>query len=434
MFWGVWALAVVLSLVVGCGDNNGSNSSSSRTSYQLDWINFGPYLEGQNPNLGVTVPEQQLRDRLKIIAPYVKGLRSFGSTQGLENLARIAKQEFGLKTAIGAWLSTNTAANEQEMNNLIAAARAGYVDIAIIGSEVLSRNDLSETNLLNYLARFRAAVPGVPVTTAEVYGVLAAHPNLMAACDVIFANYYPYWEGINVNDAVALVYVDHLSLIARVGGKQVYVSETGWPSEGNTINNAVANASNANYYFNDIASWARQQNIQLIYFEAFDEPWKADYEGPQGAHWGIFTKDGVMKPGRQDVFDGKTLPDDWSCKVPVGGAGTPAIAFTLVPPKGSTNDLQGQVRHVIAKNYAVAVYIKVGSGWWTKPLWVQPKTSISCTGSWTCDITTGGIDTTASEIAAYLIPATYDPPLANGGALLEAELLTRAVVSVKVTR
>ncbi len=253
---------VIMSLASNCRPNGNQTSSSATPqppatpplAYQLDWINFSPYLDGQNPNWGSVVSEQQLRDRLKIIAPYVKGIRSFGSTQGLENLARIAKQEFGLKTAIGAWLSANTYANDHEMSNLITAAKAGYVDIAIIGSEVLLRNDLSESDLLNYLAKFKAAVPNIPITTADVYNVLLAHPNLLAASDVVFANYYPYWEGKQIKDAVAFVHANHLAVITQAGGKQVYVSETGWPSDGNTIGSAVPNADNAVYFFKDIVS------------------------------------------------------------------------------------------------------------------------------------------------------------------------------------
>ncbi len=135
----------------------------------------------------------------------------------------------------------------------------------------------------------------------------------------------------------------------------------------------------------------------------------------------------------QDVFDGKTLPDDWSCNAPVGGAGTPAMVFTLVPPIGSFANLQGQVWHVLPINHAVTVYIKIG-GWWTKPYWNQPKVTINCDGTWTCDITTGGVDELASEIAAYLVPASYNPPLARGGALPETELLANSVAHIKVTR
>lgn len=106
--------------LIGCSSKNDNNSSSSSLSTsaptstvasQREWINFSPYVDSQDPNLGSTVSEQQIRDRLKTIAPYVKGIRTFGSAQGLEKVAQITKQEFRLKTAIGSWLSANTVAN-----------------------------------------------------------------------------------------------------------------------------------------------------------------------------------------------------------------------------------------------------------------------------------------------------------------------------------
>ena len=98
--------------------------------------------------------------------------------------------------------------------------------------------------------------------------------------------------------------------------------------------------------------------------------------------------------------------------------GVPDLQFTSVPPIGSFDNLTGVVTGGINPELlAVAVYIKVGSGWWTKPYWNAPKTSIKSDGTWVCDITTGGIDSTATEITAYLIWRTTDPPSASGGAL-----------------
>lgn len=97
---------------------------------------------------------------------------------------------------------------------------------------------------------------------------------------------------------------------------------------------------------------------------------------------------------------------------PVGPLpGEPGIEFTYIPPHGSFNNLKGKVTGVNPSDYRIAVYIYV-SGWWTKPYWNRPKTSISSNGSWICDITTGGNDEFATVIRAYLIKATYDPPLA----------------------
>lgn len=61
-------------------------------------------------------------------------------------------------------------------------------------------------------------------------------------------------------------------------------------------------------------------------------------------------------------------------------------------------------------DYRVVVYIKVASNCWIKPYWLSPLTIIQADGAWVCDVTTGGIDETATEISAYLVHATYNPP------------------------
>jgi len=96
--------------------------------------------------------------------------------------------------------------------------------------------------------------------------------------------------------------------------------------------------------------------------------------------------------------------------------------FTYVPPKGSISDLQGRVCGVVTAQFNIAVYIQVNGGWWTKPYWTQPTTSINVDGSWTTDITTGGIDETATKIVAYLIPVGVAPPLRSGQPDLPPEL------------
>ncbi len=116
--------------------------------------------------------------------------------------------------------------------------------------------------------------------------------------------------------------------------------------------------------------------------------------------------------------------DEESCKV-INDGGIPAIWFTYVPPYGSYDNLKGSVSNMLPENYSVAVYIKVG-GWWTKPYWSRPKTYIDKCGNFKTDITTGGIDETATEIRAYLILDSYDPPLAYGNSLT-AEIEDNAV-------
>lgn len=401
--------------------------------YRVHGLNFGPFIDGQDPNWGSIVDESQVRERMWIIAPYTNWARTYGTGGGLEVCGMVA-HDFGLKAAIGAWLGKDRLANDEEIKNLIKAAKAGEADLLIVGSEVLHRGDLPEDELIRYINKVKRAVPGIEVTTSDVYSALLAHPNVIDACDVIFANYYPYWEGIHIDHAVAHTHSRHQELVAKSGGKRVIASEIGWPSAGNTIGNAVPSLENACFHFINFVSWARTEKVDYFYFEAFDEQWKDQYEGPQGAHWGIWNKYGEMKPCMVDVFRGLTIEDNWTCKDMPGGPGEPEIKFTYVPPYGSFNNLNGRVFHVWPEDYRVAVYIYVYGGWWTKPYWNRPLTTIDCDGKWTCDITTGGIDQKATQIIAYLVPADYQPPLAYGGSLPKQELESVAVDWVKRNR
>jgi hypothetical protein len=123
-----------------------------------------------------------------------------------------------------------------------------------------------------------------------------------------------------------------------------------------------------------------------------------------------------------------------SCNTVTGGPGTPSIAFTTVPPIGSTNNLQGQVLLVAPAGHYAAVYIEVNGGFWTKPYFDAPETKLSCNGTFTSDITTGGDDPQATRITAFLLPDDYEAPLLGGEESLPATLYSNAVATVSVNR
>lgn len=99
------------------------------------------------------------------------------------------------------------------------------------------------------------------------------------------------------------------------------------------------------------------------------------------------------------------------------------IEYSYVPPYGSNADLEGVVWGVNPADYNVATYIQVGS-WWTKPTAANRVMTIDGDSTWSCDITTGGADTTATKVASFLVPNGFEPPLALGAPYLDAELYT----------
>jgi len=112
-----------------------------------------------------------------------------------------------------------------------------------------------------------------------------------------------------------------------------------------------------------------------------------------------------------------------------------SIEFTSVPPYGSFNNLQGKVHGVAPATNRIAVFIYVtGAGWFTKPSCGVPLTTIQPDGTWTADITTGGMDQNATRIAAYLVPAIYSQPCVTNEFCLPAGIAQLAIASVIATR
>ena len=118
---------------------------------------------------------------------------------------------------------------------------------------------------------------------------------------------------------------------------------------------------------------------------------------------------------------------------PAVSASIPTIEFTNVPQYGSFENVQGRVTNVTPADYKVSVY-KYVSGWWTKPTFQNPLTSINPDGSWSCDITTGGYDQYATKVKAYLIPNGYNPPQLSGQEIFPPELELKSVASIEAVK
>ncbi|MFD1316547.1 MFS transporter [Namhaeicola litoreus] len=253
---------------------------------------FSPYLEGQN--VGDQLSEKQIQQRMDIIAPYTKWIRSFSSTDGNEFIPKVARKK-GLKTMIGAWIGNDKSKNETEITALINLAKQGLVDIAVVGNEVLLRNELSEQELIKYIKRVKTALPDIPVGYVDAYFQFVERPNIVDACDMILANCYPFWEGYTIEQST--LYLRQMYAVTKnaANGKPVMITETGWPNQGMPNNEAHPSPANAMKYFINVNKWASEEQIDLFYFSSFDESWKVHHEGDVGQRWGIWDKNEKLK-------------------------------------------------------------------------------------------------------------------------------------------
>lgn len=259
---------------------------------------FSLYEDGQKP--GDIIGEEQIRRRMEILKPHTQWIRSFSCIEGNEVIPRIAK-EYGLNTLVGAWLGTDEEKNQQEIESLISLAKEGLVDIAVVGNEVLYRNDLSKEELLYFIQHVKNEIPGIPVGYVDAYYEFVQHPEVTELCDVILSNCYPFWEGTDFK--YSLQHMQNMYHTAKMAGKgkPVIITETGWPSKGETLGGAKPSVENAIKYFINTQLWAMDENIGVFYFSSFDESWKVGAEGEVGAYWGIWDKNEKLKFGNEYV-------------------------------------------------------------------------------------------------------------------------------------
>lgn len=391
--------------------------------YALEGIAFSPWVGDEDPNEGATITAQEIWDRLQLIRDDSNMVRTYGVDGGLEDAGWLLHQ-LGKEAVIGAWIDSDAESNRRQLETLARLCREGDVDVAVIGSEVLLREDLPVEELMKLLVEARRIIPDeIPITTADTRNSFLDHPELLPLIDLVYVNYYPYWDGVAIEQAIPTLASWHDDMREYAQGKPVVVSEAGWPSDGDDVGEAVASPENAARFFLEFVSWARLNDVRYTYFSALDEPWKRKYEGPQGAHWGYRDRNGVLKPGMQAVFDGLAA-----------NVGEPRIELTSVPPIGSNASLVGEVSGIGTLTHHVAVLLEVGGVWYTKPSFIEPMARISSTGRFEVDVTTGPGDEDATRIAAFLFEQDFVPPPVDSAKKIPEAYFLRAIARAEVAR
>ena len=73
---------------------------------------------------------------------------------------------------------------------------------------------------------------------------------------------------------------EYNDIVNLSGDKPVWISETGWPSNGSCANGAaVPNAANQERYLREVMEWTSGQSIVLSWFDAFEALYK------DGSEW-----------------------------------------------------------------------------------------------------------------------------------------------------
>ncbi len=248
---------------------------------------FSPYRIDQNPNQKIYPTVAQIDEDLKLLAGRTHAIRTYSVEDVMAEIPQLARRH-GINVSLGAWLSNDMARNEFEVDKAIeVAARNHNVVRLTIGNEVLLRGELTVEQVSGYLDRARTAL-WQPVSVAEPWHIWLKHPELVEHVDYLAVHILPYWEGQPVEAAVDFVVQRMNELKAKYPDKPIVLSEVGWPSRGRVREAAVASDANEGIFLRQFLARAKKEKYVYYIMEAFDQPWKAEFEGAVGAYWGVY--------------------------------------------------------------------------------------------------------------------------------------------------
>lgn len=184
----------------------------------------------------------------------------------------------------------------------------------------------------------------------------------------------------------------------------------------------------------DIVGFARAGQELAVVGQSEDQEW---YQLSGGEWIAAFLVDNAPVPLPVVTSTSEITPTVTPSPVPSQESPAPGPGISVtepIPACGTNENLDGEVNHAQPEAYKVAVYINVRGWWWTKPYRDTPLTSIRSDGTWTTDITTGGEDPLADQIAAFLVPDGYYPPVVSREQVLPQDLYDSAVDYILLQR
>lgn len=361
--------ALLTAVLVACGGGGSvpvtgvdirplSSEFSSRKA-----VNYSPYRTAVNVDglAGEAIPPANIKQDLDLLVAAGFGLiRLFDSSDKVarQTLQVIRSNNLNIKVQLGAYVqSGNDALSRAEIARCVVLANE-FRDIVLavsVGNETMvswSFNKIEPAVMAGYISTVRRQITQ-PITTDDNYAFWANAPT--AITDVVdFASLHTYaeldtyfdptrwdWKFKNVPAAQrAAAMMDGAMVETRrqynegragldskgLAHLPITVGETGWNAVDLGRLNFRAHPVNQKMYVDRLNTWAAEGRTgagpkAVIYFEAFDEPWKQGDD-----KWGLFN---VQRQARFVIQSLGTCGTTWVCE---SGSYTAADAVYFVPP------------------------------------------------------------------------------------------------------
>ncbi|CAK7273477.1 hypothetical protein SEPCBS119000_005676 [Sporothrix epigloea] len=286
-------------------------------------IDYTP-INTQYPNCLANPPSQNNITRdVAVLSQLTNTIRLYGTdcnqTEMTIHAIKQLQMEKTVKIWMGVWQDNNATTNKRQLDQMWDVLRTYGADPfkgVIVANEILFRQQMSTSQLSTLLSSVRTNMTALgitlPVATSDLGTVWDA--ELAEASDYVMANIHPFFGGVNAKDAASWTsnfWETNNGQFFKADKSKNVISETGWPSQGGTDcgtgstetscpDAAVAGISEINTFLSTWVCDALTNGTEYFWFEAFDEPWKIQYDSGNENwedHWGIMDVNRNLKAG-----------------------------------------------------------------------------------------------------------------------------------------
>ena len=266
----------------GSDSSEGSDSSIDASGYS---IVYSPYNAD-----GTCKDQSQVDMDFEQISGYSM-VRTYGTDCNQTATVLTAARAHDMKLFAGIFDISNI---DGEVSNIIDATNGDFSNIHTIsvGNELVNNGQYSASDVVSAMNNARGQLSGAGyngnIVTVDTFVAMIANPELCEASDYAAANCHAFFDGgVSAEGAGDFVLSQAQQVSKACGGKNTWITESGWPTQGESNGAAVPGTANQRAAIDSLKS-AFSGN--LILFTAYNDMWKSNNAGTYGAEqfWGMY--------------------------------------------------------------------------------------------------------------------------------------------------
>jgi len=165
-----------------------------------------------------------------------------------------------------------------------------HIDTVSVGNELVNNGQANPSQISSYVKEAKSALESAgysgPVVSVDTFIAVINNPELCKYSDYMAVNAHAFFDGHYTADQAGKWVLQQIQRVytACGGDKRVFITETGWPSKGDSNGEAVPSPENQSAAIKSIKDTCGDASTL---FTAFNDMWKSPGAFNAEQYWGI---------------------------------------------------------------------------------------------------------------------------------------------------